>query len=47
MHAPYTLMLFFPANLFIVRQRIRLEEEALRTFTDYNEQFPQQKSKNQ
>ena len=41
MHAPYTLALFFPANLLIVRQRIRLEEKSLREFTDYNEQFPQ------
>jgi len=40
MHAPYTLAIFFPANLLIVRQRIRLEEKALREFTDYNEQFP-------
>lgn len=40
MQAPYTLALFFPANLFILRQRIRLEERALREFTDYNEQFP-------
>ena len=40
MHAPYTLVVFFPANLLIVRQRIRLEENALREFTDYNEQFP-------
>ena len=39
MHAPYTLALFFPANLLIVLQRIRLEENALREFTDYNEQF--------
>jgi len=40
MHSPYTLALFFPANLLIVRQRIRLEEKALREFTDYNMQFP-------
>ena len=40
MHAPYTLAIFFPANLLIVRQRIRLEESALREFTNYNEQFP-------
>lgn len=39
MHAPYTMALFFPANLLIVSQRIRLEEKALREFTDYNEQF--------
>jgi methyltransferase len=40
MSAPYTLAVFFPANLLIVRQRIRLEEKALREFTDYNDQFP-------
>lgn len=40
MSAPYTLALFFPANLLIIRQRIRLEEKALREFTDYNEKFP-------
>lgn len=40
MHAPYTLLLFFPANLLIVRQRILLEEKALREFTNYNKQFP-------
>jgi len=39
MHSPYTLALFFPANLLIVRQRIRLEEKALREFTDYNKKF--------
>jgi methyltransferase len=38
-HAPYTLALFFPANLLILRQRIRLEEASLREFTNYNEQF--------
>ena len=43
MHAPYTLAVFFPANLLIVRQRIRLEENALREFTDYNQQFPVRK----
>lgn len=40
MAAPYTLAFFFPANLLVLRQRIRLEEEALREFTDYNEKFP-------
>jgi isoprenylcysteine carboxyl methyltransferase (ICMT) family protein YpbQ len=34
------LLVFFPANLLVVRQRIRLEEQALRQFTDYNERFP-------
>ena len=38
--APYTLALFFPANLLVLRQRVRLEEKALREFTDYNERFP-------
>ena len=40
MAAPYTLALFFPANLLVLRQRLRLEEQSLREFTDYNERFP-------
>lgn len=40
MQAPYTLALFFPLNLLVLRQRIRLEEKALREFTDYSEKFP-------
>ncbi|MBI2354007.1 MAG: isoprenylcysteine carboxyl methyltransferase [Deltaproteobacteria bacterium] len=40
MHSPYTLAVFFPANLLVLRQRIRLEEQALREFTDYGERFP-------
>jgi methyltransferase len=40
MHAPFTFAVFFPANLLILRQRIRLEERALRQFTDYAERFP-------
>ena len=40
MHAPYTLAVFFPANLLILRQRISREEKTLRNFTDYNEHFP-------
>lgn len=40
MHAPYTLLVFFPLNLLILRDRIHLEEKALREFTDYNERFP-------
>jgi methyltransferase len=40
MAAPYTLALFFPANLLVLRQRLRLEEQSLREFTDYNEKFP-------
>jgi len=41
MQAPWTFVIFFPANLFVVGERIRLEERALREFTDYNEKFPQ------
>lgn len=40
MAAPYTLALFFPANIIVLRQRLRLEEQSLREFTDYNEKFP-------
>jgi methyltransferase len=40
LQAPMTLAVFFPANLLVLRQRIRLEEQALREFTDYNRQFP-------
>lgn len=40
MQAPYTLVVFFPLNLLILRDRIRLEEKALREFTDYDERFP-------
>jgi len=40
MQAPYTLLLFFPVNILIVCQRIRLEEKALREVTDYTTQFP-------
>lgn len=40
MRSPYTLALFFPVNLLVLRQRIRLEEQALREFTDYGEKFP-------
>jgi methyltransferase len=39
MHAPYTFAVFFPANLLILWQRIRLEERALRQFTNYAERF--------
>ena len=39
MQAPFTLVLFFPANLLVVCQRIRLEEKVLREFTDYGKQF--------
>lgn len=40
MRAPVTLAVFSVANLFLLRQRIRLEEEALRSLTDYDEAFP-------
>lgn len=39
MRAPLTLIVFSLANLIVLRQRIRLEEEALREFTDYDERF--------
>lgn len=40
LQAPVTLAVFFPANLLILRQRIRLEEQSLREYTDYNRRFP-------
>ena len=40
MRAPVTLVVFSLANLFVLRKRIRLEENALRELTDYNEKFP-------
>jgi len=40
MHAPLTLALFSVLNLLVLRKRIRLEESALRTFTDYDRQYP-------
>jgi methyltransferase len=40
LQAPVTLAVFFPANLLVLRQRIRLEERALREFTDYSRHFP-------
>jgi methyltransferase len=45
MHAPFTFLVFFPANLLILRQRIRLEERALRQFTDYDERFSKEQSR--
>lgn len=39
MRAPLTLIVFSLANLVVLRRRIRLEEEALREFTDYGERF--------
>jgi methyltransferase len=40
LRAPVTLVVFSLANLLVLRRRIRLEEEALRSFTDYSEAFP-------
>ncbi|MBP2683806.1 MAG: hypothetical protein H6Q79_1845, partial [Deltaproteobacteria bacterium] len=39
MRAPVTLVLFSLANLAVLRQRIRIEEAALREATDYAERF--------
>jgi isoprenylcysteine carboxyl methyltransferase (ICMT) family protein YpbQ len=39
MRAPATLVLFSLANLAVLRQRIRIEEEALRQDTDYADRF--------
>lgn len=41
MRAPVTLVVFSLVNLLVLRQRIRLEEQALREFTDYGEKFPE------
>lgn len=41
LRAPLTFLFFFPLNLILLRQRIRLEETALRRFSDYAVQFPQ------
>ncbi len=38
--APFTLLIFSIANLLLLRQRIALEEQALREHTDYARQFP-------
>lgn len=38
--APFTLLIFSMANLLVLRQRISLEEQALREHTDYNKRFP-------
>lgn len=37
--APATLMIFSLVNLFVLRRRIALEEQALREHTDYSEKF--------
>jgi len=39
MRAPLTLILFSLANLALLRQRIRIEEKALREATDYADRF--------
>ena len=39
LRAPYTLVAFSLANLLVLRQRIRLEENVLRETTDYGERF--------
>jgi len=39
LHAPLTLAIFFIANVLLVRQRIRLEEEVLRRETRYGKVF--------
>jgi len=41
MRAPVTLVVFSLANLFVLRERIRLEENVLRELTDYSEKFPE------
>ena len=41
LRAPFTLVAFSLANLPVLRQRIRLEEKALRETTDYGEPFSQ------
>lgn len=40
MRAPVTLAVFFLPGLLVLRQRIRLEEKALREITDYGTAFP-------
>ena len=39
MRAPVTLVVFSLANLVVLRQRIRLEEQSLRELTDYEKVF--------
>ncbi|MGE5844211.1 MAG: isoprenylcysteine carboxyl methyltransferase family protein [Syntrophaceae bacterium] len=41
MRAPVTLAVFSLANLFVLRERIRVEEKVLRELTDYDEKFPE------
>jgi methyltransferase len=40
LRAPVTLVVFSLANLAFLRQRIRLEEKALRELTDYGKVYP-------
>jgi methyltransferase len=39
LHAPVTLVVFFTANLILLRQRIRLEEDVLQRETEYRAVF--------
>jgi len=39
LRAPFTLVAFSLANLFLLRQRIRLEEKVLREITDYGNKY--------
>jgi methyltransferase len=41
LRAPITMILFSIANLVLLQRRIRLEEEVLRKFTDYDQVFGQ------
>ncbi len=40
MRAPICLLVYALINLGVLRQRIRLEEQTLRQWTDYSERFP-------
>jgi len=41
LQAPITLLLVLPLNLLVLRERIHLEEQALRQHSDYAERFPE------
>ncbi len=41
LRAPLTFLVCFPLNLLLLRQRIHLEEAALRQFSDYSARFPE------
>ncbi|MGE5189305.1 MAG: isoprenylcysteine carboxyl methyltransferase family protein [Gemmatimonadota bacterium] len=45
MRAPVTLVVFSLANLFVLGERIGLEEDVLRGLTDYDERFPGRQSR--